>query len=549
VHVLETIGGAVLEWIVGEGMGKGRELLGREPQVRDLDTVIRTAVEPAVRVVTTDDATRQSLRAALDEKLTARLDLSPGALADPATCVRRWLAPLGETGLGGLTYWQHTSVDGDLVADALAAEVVRGIAENARRGGSLEPLATEFRFDAVLSKLGKIEQQLDSLTAIRSSPASLRDRPTMTPARWGRYVTRPAVEAAVAERVLDPQAGPAPMLVVWGSGGFGKTWIAQNLCLSRPALDRFTGGVLWVQLSEDRSLTRVTSELTGLIRILAGTDVAPAGPRQLGRWVGELIEDQPTLLVIDDAWTQGHVEPFVDTLPPTCFRIVTTRNQRAAPPGTPLVHVDAMRPEESVQLLRGRLTIDDADLEPLLDVCAGFPMIMALVGGQLDWVVNQGSSTREAVRYVRERLRKQGIVAFDGDRQGTGPRSRTVRATMESSIEFAEEQHPGATQRYLELAAFQDDVDIPREIIADLWRHRAGLDSASAESLLLDFADKSLVQRFQIDPPVIRLHDVMRTYLRERAGERLIADISRDILDLYHDVDLGPDPEDGEPRW
>src|SRR5690349_13176077 len=126
VHVLETIGGAVLEWIVGEGMGKGRELLGREPEVRDLDTVIRTAVEPAVRVVTTDDATRQSLRAALDEKLAARLDLSPGELADPATCVRRWLAPLGETGLGGLTYWQHTSVDGDLVADALAAEVVRG---------------------------------------------------------------------------------------------------------------------------------------------------------------------------------------------------------------------------------------------------------------------------------------------------------------------------------------------------------------------------------------------------------------------------------------
>ncbi len=120
---------------------------------------------------------------------------------------------------------------------------------------------------------------------------------------------------------------------------------------------------------------------------------------------------------------------------------------------------------------------------------------------------------------------------------------------MESSIEFVEEQHPGATERYLELAAFQDDVDIPREVIADLWRHRAGLDTATTESLLLDFADKSLVQRFQIDPPAVRLHDVVRTYLRDRAGDRLIADISRDILELYQGVDLAPDVEDGEPPW
>lgn len=59
----------------------------------------------------------------------------------------------------------------------------------------------------------------------------------------------------------------------------------------------------------------------------------------------------------------------------------------------------------------------------------------------------------------------------------------------------------------------------------------------------------SLVQHFQIDPPVVRLHDVVRHYLRDRAGERLIADISRDILDLYQDVDLGVEPDDGEPRW
>jgi hypothetical protein len=546
--VLETIGGAVLEWIVGEGMDKGRAVLGREPQVRNLDEIIRRAVEPAVRAATTDPEAQRTLGAALTERLTARLDLSADSLADPATCVRRWLAPLGEPSVDGRTYWQHAGVDGDLVADALASQVVRGIAANARRGGSLAPLATEYRFDAVLRKLSKIENQLESLTVIRSSAAFRRNRPTMTPARWGRYVTRPGIEARIAEQVLDPRAGSAPMLTIWGTGGFGKTWLAQNLCLSPAALDRFAGGVLWVQLSEDRSLARVTSELTGLVTALTGDDAAPTEPRRLGRRVGELIGDDPTLLVIDDAWTEGHVEPFVDTLPPTCFRVVTTRNQRATPPGVPRLHVDAMRPDESVQLLRGRLTVGDEDLEALRDLCGDWPLILALVGGQLQWVVDQGGTVADAVHDIGDRLRRRGLVAFDRDRQG-GPRDRTVEGTMETSLAFLEERQPGAMDRYLELSAFQDDIDVPREIIADLWRHRAGLDAAASDSLLLEFADLSLVQHFQINPPVVRLHDVVRHYLRDRAGDALIAGISRDILDLYANVDLGDDADDGEPRW
>ncbi|MEU4540575.1 NB-ARC domain-containing protein [Streptosporangium sp. NPDC023825] len=553
--MLTTIGGAVFEWVVGEALGRGLQTVRRDPQNRELDEIMQRAVEPAVDAVTTTEEQRRSLVPVLRERLTARLDLDPGAMKDPATCIRRWLEPLGRPHDDGshLSYWDEIGIDGDLVADALSVQVVGGISANARKGGSLSFLASEQRYEALRARLESIAAHLSSLTALRSSPAARRHRPIMTPARWGRHVSRPAAEREIARHVFAPALpGHPPMLLIWGTGGFGKTWLAQDLGLSPAALETFEGGVLWVQLSEDRSMVRLSAELEGLMRVLGSQEVAAGDPRLLAAQVGELTDGLPTLVVVDDAWTEGQVEPFVESLPPQCFRIVTSRNQRAVPPHVPRVHVDTMRPGESAQLLRGRLAITDDDLIPLLDFCGDWPLILALVGGQLQWVVDQGGSTADAVSEVRRRLSGgKGLRAFDGARRAepASPRTRTVEATMETSLRFLEEREPGATARYLELAAFQEDLDVPREVVADLWRERAGLDAATSEALLFEFAGMSLVQRFQFTPPTVRLHDVVRAYLRHAAGPRLIAEVSRNILDLYHGAvyDYDEDDDDDGP--
>lgn len=136
--MLGTIGAAVFEWIIGGTLDNARLKLGREPYVRDLDRVVREAVAPAVTVVTDDPAVQEPLSAALMERLTTQLDPMPDALQDPAACVRRWLAPLNEPTIGGRSYWQHMGRDGDSVVDAVTAKVLRGITDNARRGGSFE---------------------------------------------------------------------------------------------------------------------------------------------------------------------------------------------------------------------------------------------------------------------------------------------------------------------------------------------------------------------------------------------------------------------------
>jgi hypothetical protein len=549
--MLTTIGAAVFEWVVGEALGHGLQAVRRDPQHRELDEIMLRAVEPAVDAAATTEEQKRSLVPVLQGCLTARLDLAPDVMRDPSTCIRQWLRPLGEPhdGESGPSYWDEIGVDGDLVADALAVQVVRGITANARKGGSLHFLASEQRYEALCARLENISTYLSSLTALRSSPAARRHRPMMTPPRWGRHVSRPAAEREIAHHVFAPALPERPpMLLIWGTGGFGKTWLAQTLIHSRPALETFEGGVLWVQLSEDRSLVRLSAELEGLMRVLGSQEAAAGDPRILAGQVGELTDGLATLVVVDDAWTEGQVEPFVESLPSHCFRIVTSRNQRAVPLHVPRVHVDTMRLGESVQLLRGSLSVTDEDLAPLLEFCGNWPLILALVGGQLQWVVNQGGSTADALREVRSRLSRKGLRAFDGLRrtEPASPRSRTVEATMEASLRFLEERQPGATARYLELAAFQEDLDVPREVVADLWHRRAGLDASVSEALLFEFADMSLIQRFQFTPPVVRLHDVVRAYLRQAAGAHLITEVSQDILDLYDGMVYDYDPYDDD---
>ena len=61
----------------------------------------------------------------------------PHPLQDPAG-VRRRLAPLNEPIIGGRSCWQHMGLDGDSVVDAVTAKMLRGITNDARRGGFLE---------------------------------------------------------------------------------------------------------------------------------------------------------------------------------------------------------------------------------------------------------------------------------------------------------------------------------------------------------------------------------------------------------------------------
>ena len=75
--------------------------------------------------------------------------------------------------------------------------------------------------------------------------------------------------------------------------------------------------------------------------------------------------------------------------------------------------------------------------------------------------------------------------------------------------------------RYKELAIFPEDVDSPLATLQTFWGATAGLGKIKTELLCERLYKLSLLLRFDPADPAnrtIRLHDVVRTYLRQEMG-------------------------------
>src|SRR6266480_3650272 len=101
--------------------------------------------------------------------------------------------------------------------------------------------------------------------------------------------------------------------------------------------------------------------------------------------------------------------------------------------------------------------------------------------------------------------------------------------------------------RYKELAIFPEDVDIPLATLQTFWGATAGLGKIKTELLCERLYKLSLLLRFDPADPgnrTIRLHDVVRTYLRQEMGAVQMMSLEAQFLDAYRLArwaDLPPD--------
>src|SRR5262249_31911044 len=117
----------------------------------------------------------------------------------------------------------------------------------------------------------------------------------------------------------------------------------------------------------------------------------------------------------------------------------------------------------------------------------------------------------DALASVNLILDDEGLVAFDAEDQRL--RDRAVRATLAASMDRlpAEER-----TRYEELAIFPEDVDVPLATVHQLWGATAQLSARETEKLAEKLHRLALLARFDLGQKTLRLHDVLRTYLREQ---------------------------------
>ena len=98
-----------------------------------------------------------------------------------------------------------------------------------------------------------------------------------------------------------------------------------------------------------------------------------------------------------------------------------------------------------------------------------WPVLLALVHGAVRDASEEGGDPTAELSEVLAALRIDGITALDV--QDPGERSKAVAATIEVSLRRLT---PDEQARYLELAVFGEDVPVPGDVVARLWRHTGG---------------------------------------------------------------------------
>ncbi|GLW31910.1 hypothetical protein Areg01_48490 [Actinoplanes regularis] len=330
-------------------------------------------------------------------------------------------------------------------------------------------------------------------------------------------VERAALQARLRELLL---AGDA---VLHGVGGIGKTVAAEQV--ARDLRDRFPGGLLWATLGQEATGPALAVLLADLVERLTGERPGVVTPGQAGQRLGaELDLRPPALLVVDDVWTAEQLDPFL-TGGAGCRRLITTRVGGLLPPDLPRLEIGGMTDAEATALLTRDLSgLPRPDLTALLALTGRWPLLTAIVNGML----RRGVAAHQLI----DQVGADGWVALDP--AVPGERERAVDGFLTAALDLLPEAD---RRRFLELGIFPEGVPIPDPISGSLWAGTGGLSPADADELRTTLAGLGLVQR---GSEGLRLHGVLRTYLRNRLPDQELAQANRRLVEMVRPGSGGP---------
>ena len=346
----------------------------------------------------------------------------------------------------------------------------------------------------------------------RAGAARSQPRPSPLPRLPEQFVPRPAEQERVITelrrlaRVGGGALGLASTAALHGTGGFGKTTLALDVCHSDEVRWLFPDGVVWVEIGQAPVLTAVLADVAALVSerppVRFGTvDAASAA-------LVAALGDRRVLLVLDNVWQAADLEPFLRG-GPRCVRLVTSRRADVLPAGARVLSVDRMDPDQAVALLRRDLPgATDRAVYPLYERSHRWPVVLGMLNGIMRSrsVRSSGQPIDELVADMAARLDRLGLTGAD---ELTDPEVRTARDVLGISVDELATGPNGDLRRdrYLSLAAFPPDQLVTFGVLEQLWE----CDRLEVRTTCDRFADRSLLGSSDRDG--VRLHDVIRDHL------------------------------------
>jgi hypothetical protein len=363
--------------------------------------------------------------------------------------------------------------------------------------------------------------------AVLQSPCQATRAPFLARSLPANFVGRPSQHLRIINGILDDghKTPSGKTVVLYGSGGFGKTTLALNVCHDEDVFAVCDGGILWATLGAE---PKPISELTTIYAALTGERPQFATLDDAMIAVSQKLEGKRCLMVIDDVWQDDHLAPFLQGGEQSS-RLITTRRFDIALDHTVQecqVNVAELTPAEAQEVLTARLLPPPPAPPPTPALLFSFrqlaarfgewPLLLQLANRTLYGQVARGRSVEDALKSANELYDKMGVVAFD--RGNATAREQAVAKTVELSLGQLNERR----QLCLELAIFPEDTDIPLEWIGLVWQTDAAMTQLLAErmdDLALIKLDLSPTPGEVMSSGSVRLHDAMRTYFASQLGE------------------------------
>ncbi len=314
-----------------------------------------------------------------------------------------------------------------------------------------------------------------------------------------------------------------------GAGGYGKTALARAICHDDQIQNAFDDGILWVTLGERPSESTLIDKLFDLIETLSNDRPGFKGLEAAATRLRELLEDRDILLVIDDVWRAADLKPFL-TGGSRCARLITTRKADTLPAGAVKVAVDQMQLAEGRQLMGHGLPAGfERELSALAERLGEWPLLLKLANRMLTKRVNdRRQSMPDALRELGAALTRRGVTAFDA--HNAVQRNDAVAKTLEVSLAGLD---AGDAARLLELSVFEEDLNVPLQVLQTYWEHTAQLDASDVEETCLRLFDHSMLLELDLNERHLRLHDAIRAWLICRPGDLTAVERHSQLLASY----------------